>query len=334
MLEKPKKIAICFMSNDINISNRQYNSLDIDLINYELEIYNRSDINPNLYNSFSQMINDAINETDSEFMIFINPKTIINSNDINLIIEKLCSGYCFASLFGFAFFGITKELIRNVGLLDESFIGSEYEDDDFIIRMRLFGKKVYWGQDWSKYDFYQSSCPPYRGSSLSYFWKKWRWKNNTIINSNISKQIKQISLRHRKNNYEILNSWGDFKDSWGEGSIWDRTNNCIINEKNVNETIVNDNIKIITKNVDGNFYISMNCNHDTAISFFLVNTFDTGRKPIHMNLVYSNTWYSINHKHNEDLELRLYHDGILIYINNINNNYINEFNFKIPISIV
>jgi len=41
-------------------------------------------------------------------MIFVNPKTIISSEDINFIVDKLCNGYCFASIFGVAFCGFTK----------------------------------------------------------------------------------------------------------------------------------------------------------------------------------------------------------------------------------
>ena len=159
------------------------------ILNFETEKYFRYQKNPHQYQTFSQMINEAIDDTESEFMVFVNPKTVVSSDGINLIIDKLCNGYCFASIFGFAYFGMTKELVRNIGMLDENFLGSEYEDDDYLIRIRISDKAVWWGQDWSTYNFFKSECPPNRGSSLTTFWRKWRWKNNTLISSSSSRGI-------------------------------------------------------------------------------------------------------------------------------------------------
>ena len=131
------------MSGDKHIAEQQSSLIDKDQLSFEVEEYFRYERNSFLCQSFSQMINETIDDTESEFMIFINPKTIICTEDINFIINKLCSGYCFASLFGFAFFGMTKELVRNIGMLDESFLAGEYEDNDYLIRMKLFGKMVY-----------------------------------------------------------------------------------------------------------------------------------------------------------------------------------------------
>jgi hypothetical protein len=47
------------------------------------------------------------------------------------MIDKLISGYCFVSVIGTGYCGSTIELFRTIGLFDERYLGSEYEDDDF-----------------------------------------------------------------------------------------------------------------------------------------------------------------------------------------------------------
>jgi len=333
VIELPKKIAICFFSYDKDISEKQLNSLDRNKLNFEIETYFRHERNPHQYQTFSQMFNEAIDDTDSEFMIFINPKTIISSEDINFIVDKLCNGYCFASIFGVAFCGFTKELIRNIGMLDEDFLASEYEDDDFLIRIKLFDKMVYWGQDWSKYEFYKSKCSPYRGSTLTTFWRKWRWKDNILVNSNKSKKVKYISKRHSKTNDEIKESWKSFKGSWGEGGIWDKINSCKIIETNLSEFLVDSNIIIKVIYNSNNFFIEMLSDVETAISYFIVKPNKEGRTPINMNLVYSNRWYSIPIEEKE-IELRIYHDGHLIYLNQISKDTEFNLSLNIPSSVL
>jgi hypothetical protein len=332
MIEHPKKIAICFMSYDKDIAEKQSEDLSNGL-NFETEKYYRYQKNPHQYQTFSQMINEAIDDTESEFMVFVNPKTVVSPEGLNFIIDKLCSGYCFASIFGFAYFGMTKELVRNIGMLDENFLGSEYEDDDYLIRMRIADKAVWWGQDWSTYNFFKSECPPNRGSSLTTFWRKWRWKNNTLISSNESKKIKYISNRHSSQNEEIRSSWKGFSESWGEGGIWGKIDSCRIQETDMSEFLVDSKIDIKIS-YDKNFFIEMISNVETAISYFIVKPNSKGRKPINMNLVYSNSWYSIPLDEEDEIELRLYHDGNLIYLNQVSKNTKFNMYLKIPSSIL
>lgn len=335
MIERPNKVAICFMSGDKNIAEWQMANIDKSKLDFEVEEYYRYERNAALSQTFSQMINETIDDTESEFMIFINPKTLVKTDDIILIIEKLCTGYCFASLFGFAFFGISKELVRNIGMLDENFLAGEYEDNDYLIRMRLFGKMIYWGQDWDKYNYFQSKCPPNRGASLTTFWRKWRWKNNRFLTSNSTNNNKRISRRHSKHNEELRNSWKGFDESYGEGGIWEMVQECEIEETNLTEHLVDSKIDIKIKYINGEFFIHMFSEIETAISYFLVtpNNGNAGRVPINMNLIYSNHWRSIPVKEKK-AELRIYHDGNLIYINTINEGGTIDLQFNIPSSIL
>jgi len=331
----PKKVAICFMSGDKHIAEEQSSIIDKSKLDFEVEEYFRYERNAFLCQTFSQMINETIDDTESEFMIFINPKTIICTEDINFIINKLCNGYCFASLFGFAFFGITKELVRKIGMLDESFLGGENEDNDYLIRMRQFGKMVYWGQDWDKYDYYKSKCNPNRGSSSTMFWRKWRFKNDVLISSNASNKVKNISRRHSKSREDISSSWKTFDESYGEGEIWSMVQKCEIIETSLSEHLIEAELKISIEFKSDSFFIEMLCDVETAISYFLVtkNDGDVGRVPINMNLVYSNHWRSLPILEIE-VELRLYHDGNLIYLSQIRQGEEIRLAMRIPSSIL
>ena len=110
--------AFCFLSQHVEDIQRQELELTKLSDKFLIERWYRKDRNESNYTSFSQMINDAIDDTDSEFMIFCNPKTNFTHEDIEFMIDKLSNGYCFVSLVSFGFFGFPKELIRQVGMLD------------------------------------------------------------------------------------------------------------------------------------------------------------------------------------------------------------------------
>ena len=326
-MKKIEKAAVCFMAQDIATGSRQLESIEKSQLSFEMVPYLSAERNAVLYSSFSQMINEAIDDTDCEFMIFINPKTIATAQDLNFIIDRLSSGYCFASLFGFAFCGFSKQLVREIGMLDESFVAGEYEDNDFLLRMRILGKAIWWGQDWSKYEYYKSKCPPARGSSLAFFWKKWRWTGDSA--RYLIFREKKISRRHSSQNIEISDSWGEWESSWGEGAIWDSMSRCALDCSGWTESEEDASIEVSYRFIDGSFRVSMNSDRETAISFFLTTE---GRIPIYMHLVYQNTWH-MAHIAESSAELRLYHDGNTIYINRISLGDEGTIRFFLPSSI-
>ena len=85
-----ERVAICFISADKDIAKEQSGRIDKNKLGFEVEEYFRYERNSFLCQTFSQMINETIDDTESEFMIFINPKTIICTKDIEFIIDKLC----------------------------------------------------------------------------------------------------------------------------------------------------------------------------------------------------------------------------------------------------
>ena len=86
---KIDEFAFCFFSSDVSTVIEQENELTKLSDKFLIERWYRHDRNSGKYTSFSQMVNDAIDDTDSEFMIFCNPKTKFTSTDIEFIINKL-----------------------------------------------------------------------------------------------------------------------------------------------------------------------------------------------------------------------------------------------------
>jgi len=322
-----EKASVCFMSQDIERGASQLESIEESRLSFEMVPFLSAQRNATLYSSFSQMINEAIDDTECEFMIFINPKATATAEDLNRIAELLSSGYCFASLFGFAFFGTSKKLIREIGMLDEKFQGGEYEDNDFLLRMIMHGKAIWWGQDWSKYQYFKSACPPERGSSLSFFWKKWRWTGSAARRT--IWQEKSISRRHSKESAEISRSWMDASSSWGEGPIWNSMSECALDRSRWACRQRECDIRVSWSLSDGDFRIEMLCDSEAAISFFLTTE---ERIPLYMHLVYQNTWHSTRIPHDSP-ELRIYLDGSIIYMNRISEGESWSQRFRLPASI-
>tara|TARA_R110000737_G_scaffold46137_1_gene66166 strand:+ start:197 stop:1012 length:816 start_codon:yes stop_codon:yes gene_type:complete len=108
---------------------------------------NRIDRHPDTYPSFSEMINDSITSSPTEIVIWLNDRVTPKPEDVIHIVELLESGFAAASKYSAAFFGATKELYRTIGWWDQRFYGGGWEDDDFVIRLRLANLAYYESQE-------------------------------------------------------------------------------------------------------------------------------------------------------------------------------------------
>lgn len=327
---RPSSISICLNSLDESVANTQRNRLDLKNFDFDVDFYYSYKRTNKLYKSFSQLINEAIDESPNEFMIFINPKAVsVSSEDVNFLIDKLCSGYCLASLIGFGFFGMTKELVRQIGMLDEYFIGGEFEDDDYLFRIKLANKKVYWGHNFQNYRLEHSYYPPERGCSYTYFWNKWRFDSErTIFNPDLKilNSEKKISPRHSEKNHEIFKSWGTFEESWGEGHVWGNVKKSEINISEYKTESLLNSISIGIKS-GSDFFIEMSSTYPTCISFCIIDLNE--RKLVNHFHLLSGYWRVFRpNKEMELYELRIYHDGNILYINTISNQEDINLEFK------
>lgn len=332
--------VFCFLSQNIEDIQRQEHELTKLSDKFQIERWYRKDRNPSKYVSFSQMINDAIDDTDSEFMIFCNPKTKFVSEDIEFILEKLSNGYCFASVVGFGFFGFPKELIRQIGMLDEKFIGAEFEDDDFVIRMSHFKKAVWYGCDYSKYDLYYSKSENLKHISYSIFNRKYKIVDKKIYINKDFFTHKKISKRHRNYSNEIFESWDDSKISYGDkhygGFLKDFETEVI--DFNLTEKLTNFEIKI-KKNIS-NFFVELLSNDNFSIKVVVLQNFNKGRTIIKSFEVFNNTWHVFDitdtynyHLFTDDVEIRIFIDDNQIYNNTLKDFEDLSLNFNIPVYV-
>jgi len=303
----PNEITVCFNSLDKNKAIDQSNSIHSDLLPFCINNYFVSDRTNKLSTSFSQMINDSLCDIETEYIIFLNPKVIITTDDIEYIVDRLCNGYCLVALYSLGFFGCTKELFRHIGMLDETFIGGEFEDDDLALRLKIFGRKFIWHQLTESYRISPSYSPIERGSSYTVFWNKWRQDNN---NHYYIPEYHKYRGINGDQHTDISNSWIK-GESEGSGLIYDmRVNNSIIchDIKSIKYKICKLIIHIdSTRNF---FRIEVKSDEDIAISCNLV---DMNRHHLHQRLIKSNTWTTINDSFDK-FELRLYNDGSPFYV--------------------
>jgi len=315
----PNSISVSLFSDDPSIINSQWEA--IKQSKYKIEL-----LTPRLYqkfNSFSQLVNYSVNETSNEFMIFINPKTIVNTEDIDQIIKKLHCGYCLVGTVGLGLFGCTKQLFREVGLFDERFIGGEYEDNDFALRLKLLNKAVYVELNFNKYDFtrVRSEFNPVRCSAMTRFYDKWNkdTQNSTYYISERDLQTNKISSRH-KNNNTINHSWYSFDKSIISPSyhVFQLANTHSI--KVVNATKIKKIVKTKLNIVfDSEQNLSVSCNSEplehNPLSCHVLDASDMKHHSvIYEEILCANTWCAINLK-NKKCELRIFQSGNCIYRN-------------------
>jgi hypothetical protein len=86
------------------------------------------------YNSFAKLVNTCVANSYTETVILMSDKVLPSQEHVKTTLELLDKGYGLVALYRFAFFGFKKELMRQIGMMDEGHIGGGYEDDDFYIR--------------------------------------------------------------------------------------------------------------------------------------------------------------------------------------------------------
>ena len=328
------EFAFCFLSSNIEDVLRQENEVSKLSDKFQIERWYRHDRNVSQYMSFSQMINDAIDDTDSEFMIFCNPKTNFTAEDIEKIIDKLSNGYCFVSVVSFGFFGMSKELIRHIGMLDERFIGGEFEDDDFSIRLLNFGRAVWWEYDFTKYNLKHSHSHNLKFLSHSFFKQKYTINDyEIIIDKNFFKH-KKISKRHRKKNKNIYDTWMDYSKSNGYQKFVDSIKNKKIkfSENSKKQKLVKFNFNL-EKN-KSNYKFELLSNDKIELTVVLLKNFNQNREPIHTIHLKNNMWHLLDLSYiEESIEIRIFIDDNQIFNTTLIEEDNLNLNFNLPVYI-
>jgi hypothetical protein len=85
--------------------------------------------------SFSGLVNACVESCTTEIIIIMSDKVLPQQEHIQKILDLIHQGHGFVGLYRFGCFGFKKDLFRQIGMMDERFIGGGYEDDDFYIRL-------------------------------------------------------------------------------------------------------------------------------------------------------------------------------------------------------
>ena len=127
--------------------------------------------------SFSQLINKCVDQCPTETIIIMSDKVMPNKTHIDKMLELIEAGYAFVGLYRFGFFGFKKELFRQIGMMDERYLGGGYEDNDMYIRLKEANLSVYLSQE-VPYQKRQSGWGyVYTNPSAEFF--KEKWNNNS-----------------------------------------------------------------------------------------------------------------------------------------------------------
>jgi hypothetical protein len=335
-LNRPNSISICFIGGDLSITKSQENNL-IDLADkYMVEFLHRGDKFTRNYHSFSQIINEFVVESENEFMIFINPKINPRVEHVEDLIDKLCSGYCWVSRVSFGFWATTKELFRNVGLMDERFIGSEYEDNDFMIRLKIFSKAIFWEYKLDEYPYnFRFPFSSMRGLSKDIFLYKWGDSRNDFYLNRMIEEKKLPKKIRLKRNYEIFNSWLD-KDETKliHSEVMPGMSECYNKDIKLNKSDINLSYSMGVIKFSGDMKhnkVEFLCDISTHITVVMINL-KSQNICTENRTIYSNTWFFNNFfDDTEDyIEIKIFHGADKIY----HNKYVNiPFNFDVEIGL-
>lgn len=250
-----KSIAICLLGEDPIRSQKQKKNLVALEQSFNVEWYLRSEISPYTpYSTFSQIINEGTLLTTAEYIMFFNPKFLPYPEDITCLYDDLNNGFCLSSLASMGAFGVSRELFRAIGLFDERFLGGEYEDNDFLVRIKQAGYAIKWKAHKDRYPvFLRSADNPLFGLTKSLYKTKWYEKEGVYYRTDLFKQEKVLPNWQLSNsNEEVRTSWKKWEDSDikpdESGSYWHLYEEC--NRIQVSDEIATSSVEKIDIQVE------------------------------------------------------------------------------------
>ena len=117
----------------------------LEPLNNEFNIHwnNRIDRRAEAYDSYSELVNEAVATSPTETVILVNDRVIPKPEEVTFMLQLLHRGYAVAGQWNVAFLTLTKEVFRKIGWFDQRFYGGGCEDDDFVLRLRLANLAYY-----------------------------------------------------------------------------------------------------------------------------------------------------------------------------------------------
>jgi GT2 family glycosyltransferase len=147
--------------------------------------------------SFASLCNFAFAESSSEYVLIANDKSRPEQSDIQKILLKLKEGFGIVGLYRFGFFGVSRELINEMGGFDTRFVDGGYEDNDLLLRFKELDIAVYM-QEEIKYVTGKISLWRQENSS-KFFWEKYKINDvNCEIFQTIQHEVQPNKLKIKK----------------------------------------------------------------------------------------------------------------------------------------
>jgi hypothetical protein len=141
-------------------------------------------------NSYSQLINEAIESSPTEHFITLGDKAKPNEDHVFKCLDLLYSGFASAQMYCLGFVGWHKELFRRIGMFDERYIGGGLEHPDMLIRMKE-----------ANIAYYESLEVPYDSANGS--WSKSGQQESHFYNKWISSSYEKRLLPEEKTCYSL-----------------------------------------------------------------------------------------------------------------------------------
>ena len=138
------------------------------------------------YPSFSKLVNACTAAANTEIVIILSDKVLPKAEHVNKVITLLEKGYGFVGLYRFAFFAFKKELFRQIGPMDERFVGGGYEDDDFYIILKEANIAMYVTEE---LEYEKASSSWDQSTTVNHFIAKWIPNHDPNIKFSIGKHM-------------------------------------------------------------------------------------------------------------------------------------------------
>lgn len=132
--EKPSDYSIFYLADSVDA----YRAAQAKIPSERLWYYKTYD-EPSL----SKIINNCVEQSPNELVIMYTEFLSPTIEQMQKMVSLLRQGYGFVSMQGFAFFGINKELLRQIGMFDERYVPSGQESDDILNRITESGYSYY-----------------------------------------------------------------------------------------------------------------------------------------------------------------------------------------------
>lgn len=213
---KIKNLTICLHCGcSKEIVDKQINELSPLKLKYKIYWNNRIDRHPEMYESYSELINHSVGTSPTEWVILINDRTYPTIDEVEKMISLLENGYACVLLYNVGFMGFSKELIRNIGWWDQRFTYGGWEDRDWVWRIKKANLALYESQE-GTYDMSWKSPLNVPGAVLSgQFWeKKYDTSNMNIVRQLLPEEkYPEWDKTLGESRDDIKSSWKKWNDS-------------------------------------------------------------------------------------------------------------------------